>query len=268
MGCAAKEVWGLVIISTHQICGSHLSPTRYGVRPEFIECGGWPGYVAKFIQPDIDWGCRRVLLHNPFSAIAGAYQFDQYIDAENAGLLTVEKFVPTIAALVKQGIEVIAYLGTKHDDPSFERLKAPGKSDDYQRRDARSIRPILEAGCSLAFDHANDYAPGSIELASMEYAAAFVRNHGGRAYIEPAPQQSQAHMSGWPSLTQDRIYLQRVGQWCDTKAEVIRWVDDGPAAWTAEMLAERFKTIRGDGHTPAGIVGFLREAGYKASDFQ
>lgn len=262
------------MIATYQICGQHLSDTRYGVRPEFIAAGGWPGYVAKVIQPDIDWGCRRILLHNPFAAERGAYQFDQYIAAQNAGLITVEKFVPTIKALVKQGIEVIAYLGTKHGDPDFERLKAEGKADDYQRRDVRSYRPILDAGCSLAIDWSNDFKPrtpdepASIELSQMESAASFVSVHGGRSYIEPRAQKSHPHMATWPSITQDRYHEIRRADWCETKAEVIRWVDDPPDAFDADRLAKRFLSIIGDGHTPAGIVGYLREAGFKASEFQ
>lgn len=257
------------MIATFQICGSHLSDTRYGVRREFIECGGWEPFIDKYIAPDIAWGSKRILLHLPFACEAGVYQFDQWLTAKNAGLITTKDFVRSVRVLRgAAGVEVICYLGTLHGDKDFDSRKRPERGDDYMRRFTDSLAPVFDAGCSIAFDWSNDFQPGSLELSAIDFAAAIATNGGGKAYIEPAAQQTHAHMAGWASVTQDLYYQSRRSDWCETKAEVIRWVDDPPDAFDADRLAKRFRAILDDGHTPAGIVGFLREAGFKASEFQ
>lgn len=255
------------MISTLQVCGQHLSRTKHGVRPEFVE-RGWEKFVDDFVMPEVEWGCRRVLLHMPFSAQADTYQFDQWIHAKNDGLITTVNFVPTMRRLRALGVEPIIYTGTLSSDRNFDKLRGLYKGDNYGRRIIDSIAPMLDAGCSIAFDYANVYKVGTVEYESIDWGRALCVDSGGRAYIEPAPGKANPHMIGWDSLTQYRWYHDHPDWWAPTKSEVILWVDQGAEAFDGVLLAEKFTEIRAAGQTPAGITAYLRQAGFKASDFQ
>src|SRR5688500_18347304 len=44
---------------------------------------GWTGFVRRAVQPELEWGCRRVVLHNPFGCLPDEnMQFDQVLHAE------------------------------------------------------------------------------------------------------------------------------------------------------------------------------------------
>ncbi len=265
------------MIACYQITGQHLNdpPTKYGVGSDIIQLG-WSGYIDKFIRPDIEWmqagGLKpRVLIHNPFCAMAGYYQFDQYIHARNANLVTVEGFVQAWLPLTLAGVEVINYLGTLVDDNDFSKRKGFGKGDDFMRRVLDSTSIFCNAGMSVAFDYANHFPEESTEWKAIEFASTMVRDSGGKAYIEPAPLATHPHTWRYASITQDTYFQNYESRWAPHRGETIRWADDlkfsEPTEKVAMVMSNRFKTILAEKCTPAGAVAYLRLMGYEAKEF-
>jgi len=266
------------MISAIQIAGQHLNtpPTKYGVRADLVALG-WPAFIQQVIQPEIDWlasaGKPRILLHNPFCAVAGWFSFDQAIHAKNANLITVRDFATAWRPITESGVEVIAYLGTLHADKDFQKRQGPYSGDDYMQRITDSVRPLINAGMSIGFDWSNDYQPNSRESESIELVRAMLGD-GCKAYIEPAPTLAFPHLYNWDSITQDnlfRAYRETLAFTAHKTGEVVRWVDEidwgGTVADVASRLAGRYAAILDDEHTPAGATSHLRLSGYDANGF-
>jgi len=266
------------MISAIQICGQHLTtpPTKYGVRADLVALG-WPAFIEKIIRPEIDWlkeaGKPRILLHNPFCAVAGAFQFDQFLHARNAGLVTVDGFVEAWRPITESGVEVIGYIGTFHGDRDFLKRRGPYTGDNYIERAIESAKPLINAGMGLGFDYSHDYQPGSRESETIEVLRSML-NDGCKAYIEPAPTLAFPHLYNWDSITQDnlfRAYRETLAFTAHKTGEVVRWVDEidwgGTVADVASRLAGRYAAILDDEHTPAGPTSHLRLSGYDANGF-
>lgn len=123
---------------------------------------GWDGFVQIKVRPLLDWGVRRIQLHNPFGAKEGdTMRLDQYLLAKEAELdwLTdgfVEAWKPVIRGDYTNGepVEVIGYVGHGFGG-EFKRLREAGDLRGYRERAAASIKPLVQAGMSIGFDSAS-----------------------------------------------------------------------------------------------------------------
>ncbi len=163
-----------------------------------IKTGGWQGFVDTHVQPVLDWGVRRVELHNPFGTLPReVMQFDQYLEAQKASLTWLYKdFVSAWSPLTSgqngPKVEVIAYLGSLVLDQDFKQLLASGDLAEWHRRAWKSLEPAMQAGMSIGFD--------AVTSAPADHPAyQFIkglRDSGVRVYVE-----------GWPSVKQPH--------WCE-----------------------------------------------------
>lgn len=252
---------------------------KYGIDPKLIELG-WSDYVAEVVLSEIEWmeasGLKgRVVCHNPFCAREGeAYQFDQFIHAKNAGLITTQNFAQAWRPIVARA-ECMFYLGTVRGDLDFEKRKRATRSDDYLRRVLDSVAPILDLGASVGFDASHDYPVGSIEYETLDTIRAMLNQHGGDAYIEPLPHKDAPQMASWHSITQETLYQNRIDSWAtpidQITGEIIRWPTYPIGGWgsvehNAMGLLPIFKSILSDGHTACGATEWFRLWGMSASE--
>lgn len=157
----------------------------------------WQSYIRLMVRPQLEAGVRRILLHNPFGRtdLEQSMAFDQYLEAQASGdtWLTqgfVEAWSPVIAGHYTDGqpVEVICYLGSMDADLEMNALvQTP---DDWQQRARRSVEPALQAGMSIGFDSANDYALDSLEFRMIREIA----ETGARIYLEPRPDANRPHL--------------------------------------------------------------------------
>ncbi|MEM1108084.1 MAG: hypothetical protein AAGH99_05255 [Planctomycetota bacterium] len=161
-----------------------------------IERDGWKGFVKKTVRPSLDWGFRRVQLHNPFGDDGEwPMELDQAIRAENEGFdyLTdgfVEAWRPVTRGDYTGGepVEVVAYLGS-YRLPEFEAMESSGDWPGWLGRAMQSVRLPLEAGMTLAFDSFVVAGPDSYAFRFVEH----LRHNGHRVYIETWPNRRRTH---------------------------------------------------------------------------
>lgn len=269
---------GSRIISAFQPC-SVGNPNRFGI-DEYLIDNGWQKWIEKNISPEVEWlaesGGIRFLVHNPFCARKGeVYQFDQYIHAQNAGVITTKGFFEAWRPVVALG-EVIFYMGMINNDLDFQKRKEVGKLDNYMQRVLDSVRPILDVGGSIAFDAANNLPSGSVEYETLDSIRAMCSQYGARAYIEPAPEKSFPNLHDWNSITTESLWVNRQPTWLDESlltGELIRWVthpEGGNWGGSATDLASRFvipmKRVLADGHSVCGPTVLLRAGGFSVDD--
>ncbi len=180
----------------------------------------WPEYVEQKIQPHIEWGVRRIMLHLPFGKglTVGYMTFDSYLRAREARLkLVYQGFGKAIRSLTKQGIEVIAYMGSLYHDETFAELRTkPYADDNWIDRFMHSLRPVINAGCSVAFDAAAQWPNDGPEHS----AAKMLRALGTRVYIEGTayPKATMGHLRTFDWVANHEHYWRNIagkpdGQW-------------------------------------------------------
>ncbi len=150
----------------------------------------WADFVQQRIVPELDWGVRRIMLHLPFGKdeTTGSHSFDSYIVAQQRGLTIIvsgfeEEIRKVIAGEYTAGepVEVICYLGALGLDPDFIQLMDEQHGgDDWILRFWWSVKPVLDAGCSVAFDAAATWPPDGPE----HHIAKTIRALGTKVYIE------------------------------------------------------------------------------------
>ncbi|MBB6430161.1 hypothetical protein [Algisphaera agarilytica] len=175
-----------------------------------LAASGWPGFRTRYVEPALDYGFRRVHLHNPFGEDGQwPMELDQVIRAREAGLdWLVDDFVETWLPVTRgdltggEPVEVIAYFGTARLD-EFETLEAAGDWDGWMARAEESIRPALDAGMSIAFDSFSVAPEGSY---SHQFAE-MIKQRGVRVYIETWPNRDAPHWKDTHIVVEERWYL-------------------------------------------------------------
>lgn len=166
---------------------------------------GWETFVTIKVMPQLRWGVRRVLLHNPFGAIGGEdMQFSQLQQAQRTPRLEkitdIDAFVRAWKPITKSGVEVIAYLGSP---TKADRLYGNPSMMNSLRgiRDA-AIAPFLAAGMSVAFDAAS----GQDQHSDTYALAAELRKKGVRVYIESLAPRSATWWHDYPAMATPWFY--------------------------------------------------------------
>ncbi len=153
---------------------------------------GWAGFVEKIVIPQVDAGVRRVMLHNPFGHRPGVVmQFDQYLEAEEAGLTWLTQgFAEAWRPLIEGGVDVIAYVGSPAHDERAQVFEAAGDVAGFDVYAQRCLQPLLDAGVAIAFDSAAIEEKDTFTFRIAEWT----RSQGVRTYIEPRP---RAYLPHW-----------------------------------------------------------------------
>ena len=196
------------VVSWHMVGRTGGPAERMQVSSAYFPDSGWNSFIRFNIQPLLDGGVRRFMIHNPFGTRQGeVMEFDQFLHAREAGLrhLTegfVEAWRPIVRGDRTQGepVEVIAYLGAMIADPEFEAIKAEGGEAAHARfieRADASIRPALEAGMTIGFDSSGYLPEDSWEFRYIQG----IRDRGVRVYIEARPKKHLTHLLGLPVIS-------------------------------------------------------------------
>ncbi len=178
-----------------------------GNRPEYRHVGrnldwlGWQNWVKRDVQPQVDMGVRRILLHNPFGVLPGEImQLDQYLHAKaDAPAFLIDGFVEAWKPITDQGVEVIAYVGCGALDPNFENLDR----DAWLARAFASVKPILDANMSVALDAAAFQEAGTMTHVFAEE----LRNRGVIVYVEAKPGRAKSHWFDYNVMALDGTFL-------------------------------------------------------------
>ncbi|MGB0767720.1 MAG: hypothetical protein ACPGYV_08410, partial [Phycisphaeraceae bacterium] len=175
-----------------------------------IKQRGWRNLIEHLFAPQIAWGVRRVMLHNPFgtASLAGPMPFDQYLEAKAAGIgWLVDDFVSEWRRVVNGGysdgepVEVIGYIGSITTDPSMKRLVDSGNLDAWRERAEQSIAPLIEAGMSIGFD-----AGSRIDADHPAYELLLdLRQRNVIVYIETYPTLERPHLFKFPVIAMERF---------------------------------------------------------------
>lgn len=129
----------------------------------------WREFVRETVQPRLDDGYRRVMIHLPFGKDPrdSWMSFDAYIHAQERELDALWKgfaraWRPVVRGKYTDGepVQLICYLGALDHDEDFVRLLAkPTTRDQWLWRAWKSTRAVLDAGGEIAFDTAGPWPP-------------------------------------------------------------------------------------------------------------
>jgi hypothetical protein len=271
---------------------AHVGGSQHGTRigdfevPAAVAEGGWPKFIDS-IQPEIQWMrdggyAPRIIIHNPFCYRVGAdYELDQYQEAQRAGLPTVKDFARSWQK-VASDVEVIGYLGHAHE-PDFQR-HLPSKPVTWANKAWDNVKPLLDAGMSIALDATCGAKLNTPEYESIDYWQSLAKQYNRQVIIECRPLRFCPHLHDWPSITvegfwqlmEEQIKADGDAHWAQPKegltGEVMRWQAiptggwGGPGWEVAGRLAADVRRIQGEGHTPIVASAPLRlnGVGFKA----
>jgi hypothetical protein len=268
------------IIEGWLIAGSSNDEGRRKVAVQQVDSGGWPSFVDDRAKDVYDWGIRRFWLHNPFGTLSGEdMQFDQYLDAQEAGLDVLtenfsEAWGPVVRGSFGEPVELIAYIGTA--DPEDNRLKATFESEDSARilgMMLASVKPILLAGASLGADAAVKQSEDGPAFHFYKY----LESIGVRTYVESRPRQANPKWSEFPVFAVDSWWKRSDPEihedsaaWgalpnSEMQREVVRWFSGYPGKSTdpvvLKALIARTRTALLKGDTVVLSTDGLRAAG-------
>lgn len=231
------------LIPWYPISGSGNNPENRNVG-RGIPQNGWQPFVNNVVIPQTSSrGLKRVELHNPFGRRrdtppplferAQAFQFDQYLEAQAAGVtgLTAD-FVQAWAPVTAMGYEVIAYIGSPFLDPDSQKLLDAGQDSAFDARAQAAIKPILDAGMSIAYD-----AAVSTSLQSKDYElVSGLREQGRNVYVEAGPRTTRPWWFDFSIISRDDTWRKRLGNDdfaspAMLKGEILRIARKKPA-WT------------------------------------
>jgi hypothetical protein len=167
---------------------------------------GWQSYRRFVLQPQVDWGCRRIFLRNPFGTRTVAdpthddIEFSQYEQALRETPWQTRDFVEQIRVLTSQNIEVVAYIGSPDIDPNIIALK--DKPHELYEALWRNLAPYIQARCSIAFDASAPHNTNSLvfPLAQM------LRRSGIRVYVEARPGLKDPHWFDYPIICEQNFW--------------------------------------------------------------
>ena len=194
------------LVEAWLIGGSHHDQARRKVSTTQITAGGWPDFVNQRARPVYDWGVRRFWLHNPFGTLSNeVMQFDQYLDAQDAGIdvLTenfAEAWAPVVDGSFGEPIELIAYLGTA--DSADDRLKVAfetGRSASIVGTMLACVKPVLLAGGSIGADAAVKLSDDGPAFKFYKY----LESIGVPVYVESRPKIANPKWKEFPVFAVD-----------------------------------------------------------------
>ena len=142
--------------------------------------GSWSAWAEDAIE-ELPEGCTRVWLHNPFGLYVKRngdrrMWIDQWVLAQGVmedEFTDIDAFVQAIQMLRDAGVtEIITYVGSP--------LTLDVEDRNYEHVETL-LRPMLEAGCSLAFDATYDWHKGD----ETDVLIQELRGRGHRVYVEP-----------------------------------------------------------------------------------
>lgn len=258
------------LVSWYIIGGSSSNDAVRQVGWPVLLSAGWKGFVQQYIVPDIQWGVRRIMLHNPFGTLANEdMQLDQALSAHTAGLnWLLDDFVEAWRPITDQGIQVIAYVGSARNDSDFTGLN----DSQWWNRYWASLDLIIQSGMDVAFDmimatqtNERDWQ-GIVQLRQM----------GFEIFGEPRPPGDAPHWcasnvvvidSWWPGG--DPEVNPTLYPWAAKNAhitgEVVRLITQPPNgnSWQnlASWLPEHARNIMRQGNTVGIGANYLRDAG-------
>jgi hypothetical protein len=151
----------------------------------------WEAFVREWLVPDLEWGARTVVLHQPFGRDTLAdplMSFDAYVHAQERGLTNLwSGFAEALRPIVRgeytggEPVRLICYLGSLHYDPDFvQLLEDPRTRDQWLRRAWMSTQAVLDAGGEIAFDTAGEWQPDAPGYGFVT----IVKNMGAGGWIE------------------------------------------------------------------------------------
>ena len=254
------------IIECWLIAGSSEDEGRRKVSMNQIDSGGWPVFVDNRAKDVYDWGIRRFWLHNPFGTVSGeVMQFDQYLDARDAGLDVLtenfsEAWRPVTQGSFGEPVELIAYLGTA--DPGDDRLQTAfdsGNPAQVLGTMLACVKPLLMAGASIGADAAVKLPDDGPAFHFYKY----LESIGIPIYVESRPKKANPKWSEFPVFAVDTWWKrsdpevhQDAAVWAlpnsQMKREVVRWIRDYPGKSTDAAVLEdiiqrtRAALLRGD----------------------
>lgn len=269
------------IIEGWLIGGTIGDPARRNVGRHQVGDAGWSGFVDSRARDVYAWGIRRFWLHNPFGTLKDeVMQFDQYLDAREAGLdVLTEDFVqawrPVVQGRFGEPVEVISYIGVA--DPDDDRLAdtmAHGVPANTLSMMLRCIQPFLEAGTSIGADAATPLSDDGVSFHFYKYLEAI----GVPVYVESRPQKANPRWAEFPVFAENHWWhrsnpdrFQDSGRWAMPDAaltrEVIRWIRDYPGRATDQAVVDdvirRTREALLEGHTVILRTDGLRAAGVR-----
>jgi hypothetical protein len=261
------------------IAGSSEDESRRKVSTYQVGSGGWPQFVEQKSKVVYDWGIRRFWLHNPFGTLSNeVMQFDQYLDAQDAGVdvLTenfAEAWAPVVDGSFGEPIELIAYLGTA--DSADDRLKAAfetGRSASIVGTMLACVKPVLLAGGSIGADAAVKLSDSGPAFKFYKY----LESIGIPVYVESRPKIANPKWAEFPVFAVDAWWKrsdpaqhQDCVAWAlpneAMQREVVRWIRDYDGRSTdPAVIAEVIGRIRAallEGDTVIFRSDGLRAAG-------
>ncbi len=267
------------IIEGWLIAGSSEDEGRRKVSMNQIDEGGWPSFVDNRAKDVYDWGVRRFWLHNPFGTVSGeVMQFDQYLDARDAGLdILTENFSeawgPVTRGSFGEPVELIAYIGTA--DPDDDRLQTAfdtGNSARILGTMLACVKPLLMANASIGADAAVKLSDDGPAFHFYKY----LESIGIPIYVESRPKQANPDWAEFPVFAVNEWWKrsnpevhQDAAAWAlpnsEMKREVVRWIRDYPGKSTdpavLEDLIQRTRAALLQGDTIILRTDGLRAAG-------
>ncbi len=183
---------------------------RRNVKTRQVGDDGWTAFVEQRVRPAYQWGLRRFWLHNPFGTVPGeVMQFDQYLDAKEAGLhMLTDDFVsawrPVVDGRFGEPVELIAYMGTANfNDDRLARAKSQRDPAAVLATALRCIQPVLLAGASIGADAASTLPDDGPEFDFYK----FLEGIGLRVYVEARPRLDAPGWSRFPVASMNDWWL-------------------------------------------------------------
>ena len=179
-----------------------------------LKQGDWSKWINQQIEPVVDRGVRRIMLHNPFGVLSGEpMQFDQAVEAK-AGVTRsngqivhkpmpalVDNFAPAWRQFLDShpDVTLLVYLGSLNEKSFGARRSEPKawcdrfqKSIDPLPLDSPQVELAIDRLSVLPADH-----PG-------HQAARWLQSLGVRVYAEPRPRGE--HATAFDVVAIDRIW--------------------------------------------------------------
>lgn len=166
---------------------------------------GWNSAIAAMIQPQVNWGCRRIFIRNPFGTRLepnGQHyvEFSQYRQAVQQTPWLTTGFVSEWRRLTEKGIEIVAYIGNPDTDEYIQSLKDDPHAQWLALVD--NVEPYIQARMSIALDAV---APRGADSLSYKLAE-FLRATGVKVYIEARPVKEASHWFDYPVICEQNFW--------------------------------------------------------------
>ena len=195
------------VVAHYSIGYSSSNPETRMVRSDLVE-RGWVDFVTRRIEPTLEAGFERIMLHNPFgipvdreTGETQVMQFEQYLAAQQEVPTLAEGFVEAWLPITERGVEVIAYVGGPHNSPAMRALE--GDMDAWWGRAWEALQPVLDAGMSIGLDNS---APRLADSPTFLLAEA-LRERGVRVYTEARPHNANPLWFDYPVVIRDPTWI-------------------------------------------------------------